>query len=589
MKLYVNTTKQPPTLSESLSAKTDAEGVLQVYNSSFGSSLSALRFKRGSTVPFDFIFPDAAAAADVAKLRFGVKLAGKFDDMLVCAAETTAQTTLADGSVKFSLKIKFDATAIDSALNVDSATDNDLASANFTAELEWENAAGEITSTETVTAAICNNILRGTTSASGATFGTWTSLMVIKMSWAEYSALSEKNLEALYIVPDAPDELAEHDADANAHAELIEELRERITTAQTSADSDAADMVADLRAEFVDTLDNATATISNQASTILNAHASAKATTTTVSHVRLAAALTDNGDVAVPRAALVKSALDAKADVSALDAKADVSALDAKADALTGVLTYPALVDATLGERARVLHGEIQGDINAHGWKCTTEDLGAEAGATIVPTEISFYRRSADTNSDSTVPRYLRILRASADGTAWQIAYQSTNGLAPNSFTAGTAMTWKMRNVDGRGAIPAGETILLTQTDTPQSIATANVRWGAKNTTTAHGVIVVSSVIPSDPNGTVSTSTYSPAADMTYYKVASLADALSAKADATATKLRYTMIELELKEKATKTALNDATANIATNATDIAELQTALAELTARVSALENA
>ena len=544
MKLYVNTTKQPPTLSESLSAKTDAEGVLQVYNSSFGSSLSALRFKRGSTVPFDFIFPDATAAADVAKLRFGVKLAGKFDDMLVCAAETSTPTTLADGSVKFSLKIKFDATAIDSALNVDSATDNDLASANFTAELEWENAAGEITSTETVTAAICNNILRGTTSASGATFGTWTSLMVIKMSWAEYSALSEKNLEALYIVPDAPDELAEHDADANAHAELIEELRERITTAQTSADSDAADMVADLRAEFVDTLDNAAATISNQASTILNAHASAKATTTTVSHVRLATALTDNGDVAVPRAALVKSAL---------DAKADVSALDDKADALTCVLTYPALVDATLGERARVLHGEIQGDINAHGWKCTTEDLGAEAGAAIVPTEISFYRRSADVNSDSTVPRYLRILRASADGTAWQIAYQSTNGLAPNSFTAGTAMTWKMRNVDGRGAIPAGETILLTQTDTPQSIATANVRWGAKNTTTAHGVIVVSSVIPSDPNGTVSTSTYSPAADMTYYKVEPIADALSAKADTT----------------------------------DIAALQTALAELTARVEALE--
>ncbi len=565
MKLYVNTTKQPPTLSESLSAKTDAEGVLQVYNSSFGSSLSALRFKRGSTVPFDFIFPDAAAAADVAKLRFGVKLAGKFDDMLVCAAETSTPTTLADGSVKFSLKIKFDAAAIDAALNVDSATDNDLALANFTAELEWENAAGELTSTETVTAAICNNILRGTTSASGATFGTWTSLMVIKMSWAEYSALTEKNLEALYIVPDAPDELAEHDADANAHAELIEELRERITTAQTSADSDAADMVADLRAEFVDTLDEATATISNQASTILNAHASAKATTTTVSHVRLATALTDTGDVAVPRAALVKSALDAKADVSALDDKADV---------ITGVLTYPALVDATLGERARVLHGEIQGDINAHGWKCTTEDLGAEAGATIVPAEISFYRRNYDGNSDSTMPRYLRILRASADGTAWQIAYQSTNGLSPNSFTAGTAMTWKMRNVDGRGAIPAGETILITQTDTPQSIATANVRWGAKNTTTAHGVIVVSAAIPSDPNGTVSTSTYSPAADMTYYKVEPLADALAAKTHTHAV-ADVDGLQAAIDAKADATAL--------------ASLQTELAELTARVAALENA
>ncbi len=273
-----------------------------------------------------------------------------------------------------------------------------------------------------------------------------------------------------------------------------------------------------------------------------------------------------------------------------------------KLDTDTGVLTKPVIVDGMLGERARVLHGEIQGDINAHGWKCTTEDLGAEAGATIVPVEISFYRRASHGESDSTAPRYLRILRASADGTAWQIAYQSTNGLAPNSFTAGTAMTWKMRNVDGRGAIPAGETILITQTDTPQSIATANVRWGAKNTTTAHGVIVVSSAIPSDPNGTVSTSTYSPAADMTYYKVEPLADAFAAKTHTHAV-ADVDGLQAAIDAKADATALATNTADIAALAARVATLESTdegLAEalnqttaayvaLAARVAALENA
>lgn len=116
MILYVNTKKQPPTVSESLNAKTDADGVLQVYSSSFGSAVSSFRFKRGSTVPLECVFADAALAESVAKLRFGLKLAGRFDDLLVVAAETDAKTL---------------------------------------------NADGELTSTETVPATVCNNVLRG--------------------------------------------------------------------------------------------------------------------------------------------------------------------------------------------------------------------------------------------------------------------------------------------------------------------------------------------------------------------------------------------------------------------------------------------
>ena len=142
MILYVNTKKQPPTVSESLNAKTDADGVLQAYSSSFGSAVSSFRFKRGSTVPLECVFADAALAESVAKLRFGLKLAGRFDDLLVVAAETDAKTLNTDGTVSFALKLTFDAAAIDAALNVNASAADDLATAAFVAEIEWENADG---------------------------------------------------------------------------------------------------------------------------------------------------------------------------------------------------------------------------------------------------------------------------------------------------------------------------------------------------------------------------------------------------------------------------------------------------------------
>lgn len=228
MILYINTKKQPPTVSESLNAKTDADGVLQVYSSSFGSAVSSFRFKRGSTVPLECVFADAALAESVAKLRFGLKLAGRFDDLLVVAAETDAKTLNADGTVSFALKLTFDAAAIDAALNVNASAADDLATAAFTAEIEWENADGELTSTETVPATVFNNVLRGAVASSGTAGGAWTALMVIRMSWAEFSALETRNPDAIYFVPDAPSEVEEHDADPDAHAERFAALETQI-------------------------------------------------------------------------------------------------------------------------------------------------------------------------------------------------------------------------------------------------------------------------------------------------------------------------------------------------------------------------
>ncbi len=221
MKIYINTQTQPPGLAASLKVSTDAEGVLRVYSANAASSVSSFKFKRGTTVPAEVVFADASAAAQVAKLRFGIKLAGRYDDLLVVAAETAERVANDDGTVSFHLKLTLDASAIDSALAVNGNSADDIEKANFISEIEWENAAGELTATETVSTVIQNNVIRGSTETAGTTAGTWTALMVIRMSWAEFSALEERNPDAIYIVPDAPDPVLEHDADEQAHAALF--------------------------------------------------------------------------------------------------------------------------------------------------------------------------------------------------------------------------------------------------------------------------------------------------------------------------------------------------------------------------------
>lgn len=148
MKIYINTSNQPPTLSASAATQTDAEGVLRVYSASLGSSVSTLAFKRGTTVPIEVIFP-SDAAEDVVKLRYGLKLKGRYDDALVLLYESTEPQAQDDGTVHFLVKPTFEAGVIDSALAVDSDSTNDIESAAFISEFEWENADGEITASAT--------------------------------------------------------------------------------------------------------------------------------------------------------------------------------------------------------------------------------------------------------------------------------------------------------------------------------------------------------------------------------------------------------------------------------------------------------
>ena len=255
MKIYINTAKTPAAVTDTLSAKTDAAGVLRVYSSSGASGISQFNFKRATTVPVDVLFPEET---DVARLRFGLKLKGRFDDVLAVAAETAEAGTVSDtdtGFKKYALKITFDAAAIDSALAVNSASSDDVEKAEFISEFAWENADGEVSATSTIPTVIYNNVCRRGDAVAGMPFGAWSALMVVKIVYADYLALPDKNPDTLYVVPDAPDPIEEHNANPAAHAETlaaleanlagrIDELGERVTVNENTVNQIPAVMPA---------------------------------------------------------------------------------------------------------------------------------------------------------------------------------------------------------------------------------------------------------------------------------------------------------------------------------------------------------
>lgn len=261
MKIYVNLNNQPPSLATSMTTRssTSSDAFLQY---SFSGSVSSFEFKRGTTVPLEIVLAgtNVPDAAEITALKFALKPSGKYDTTLSAVADATVPGTLnADGTLSFFATLDVSSVAFDDALSVNSTTDDDATSAAFSAEISWENSAGEITATKTVSATISNNIYRaGDASAASLPSANWSAMMVVVMPWADFCALEELRDDVLYFCPDKPSEagsvaesLAAHATDENAHATLfdavnakadanaadIEELSATVATASANAES----------------------------------------------------------------------------------------------------------------------------------------------------------------------------------------------------------------------------------------------------------------------------------------------------------------------------------------------------------------
>jgi len=491
MKIYINTDKQPPVAAATVKTQTDATGVLRVYSAAGASGISNFKFKRGTTVPVEIVFTDAEAAAEITKLRFGIKLAGRYDDLLVVAAEADGAVAEDndDGTVSFHLKLTLDATAIDAALAVNGIAGDDIEQAAFISEIEWENAAGERTATETVPAAILNNVVRGSAATSGTTAGTWTALMVIRMSWAEFSALENRNPDAIHIVPDAPDPVEEHNADPSAHEQTFGALRDDFA-AKIAA---LSERVSEAENELVQTpsVVPASDTVSGTVKTGgngISANNNVLALKTRETHSGIAfenkAAFVNTATSEHPVAG---TTLPVGTDSAG---KLCVPALTTHGAKLAApVLSGPVLVDALIGFPAKVLCPAIDNNAACRAYYGTFANLGCAAAADIFPTAITVYRRNGySANGDRAL--FLRVLRKNEDGSTWRVAFESTNTIRANDYTNdGAAMTWHLANKDGKGAIPPDEEIAIVQTTATTNAATATFGWGTKTTSAIRGGI----------------------------------------------------------------------------------------------------
>ncbi len=179
---------------------------------------------------------------------------------------------------------------------------------------------------------------------------------------------------------------------------------------------------------------------------------------------------------------------------------------------------------ATLG---KVLCPEITQQGNYIGYLGTLESLGCPATAYIFPTEISLYRRgSSSTNGGNAM--FLRILRI-VDG-AWIVAFESVNTVKANDFSENEAMTWTLRNKDGRGPIPSDEQIAIVQVGSNTFAAHATSTFGCKVVGTTDAPLP--GAITSNPteDATVlpaTDATYRPAIDVAYFRTVPLGETIS--------------------------------------------------------------
>ena len=495
MEIYINTAKQPPSLSA------DANGL---------QATTFFEFKRGTTVPLKVYVP-AAVAGGIARLRYGLKLKGRYDAALTVLAETSDAGEETPRGVPFELKATFDAATIDAALAANAESSDDVADASFISEFAWENEEGEVTATRTVSTKISNNVIRrGDGSEGDLPRAQYTALMVVKIRWADYLALEEKRDDVIYFVPDAPSEVEEHDASADAHAKLFDAVNARIDDAELLA-RDAVAVPAStsvagvVKLSHAAVLTSADAPVGTGADGALRVPLGGQGVFLDSSN-RLTLALRDTAPglafgaarklgVALrdqstrPTAGNVAPVLaDSAGNLCVPDASAAqpgaVYLPESEASGLTSAAASLELL-RTKATASSVACGATASSENCNQYSFVgpLSALGV-TGAAADLNSVTFYRRgNATPNGDTQV--YLRLLKKTvgADGTAaWQIASQSVNAVAFSAQTenGGKCGTFYMRRVAGVEPPTCAETVALVMVGAADAEVTAGLQFGCK-------------------------------------------------------------------------------------------------------------
>lgn len=126
--------------------------------------VNSLQFKRGDSAEIQIVFVTAGVQVELADgttITFGIKSDGIFDgEFLVSTSDFTKSGSGA--TAVYTGNPSFNTTALNTALGVDLATNNDIARLKVGVEISWEDgASGAITSTETIAGYVHNDVIKG--------------------------------------------------------------------------------------------------------------------------------------------------------------------------------------------------------------------------------------------------------------------------------------------------------------------------------------------------------------------------------------------------------------------------------------------
>lgn len=499
MKIYINNTTEPPTLSSALSVRTAADGALQVFSASGGGAISQLRFKRGTTVPLTVLFPleeipaDGAPAKGVpAEMTFAVKLSGKYDDALVLRASSTEAEKPATGAdagfARFEMKAEISSSLIDAALGVGgNGTADDLDAAAFMTEISWTNADGETSASATIPTQILNNVFRPGDAASGTTPppGDYAALMAVVLPADDYEDLDPKREKTLYIVTDAPSEVEEHNADAAAHPALVQALTELVQSLMEGVQLDDA-TTARILAELSEVREAARTASSDAAAvrTAMNTdfakfEAGTSTAETGAKHGKSLLASQNGedggfyvgGNRSATREWTQHLTRYQQTKVRAYGATngeheeyfftpstAEEKRLQVARKADFERIVNPTLVVSSEGERTEAPNDNADGV----GWVGTLGELrGLEEGdaTPLIPHSVSVWKRTSGTTINATLNMHMKILRWDAEGGTWAAAALSTNTVQWQNFSNGEEIAFDFA-WEGAG-IPANEKVII--------------------------------------------------------------------------------------------------------------------------------
>ena len=132
------------------------------------SAVTSLRFKRGDAARLQVVFlengvsPATIGDPGLLQIQFGIKPRNQFNRSYLAHGSEWTMPSEGDDAPAYEGSISFNTLQLDSALNIGSATAEELPEITLMGEITWREGAGEPTSTRTFLVVVENDVNRGT-------------------------------------------------------------------------------------------------------------------------------------------------------------------------------------------------------------------------------------------------------------------------------------------------------------------------------------------------------------------------------------------------------------------------------------------